>query len=424
MKEEKNTKKSKVIIIIAILLITAIVGGIGGYYIYQQHEQNKTVGTAWGDKYHMYLKNAVADTQSDKNDVYGMPNNMEDTKIQFIETNKNEPPKMAMTYKVDGNEYVNIYYIKDDDTIGYMAYKQPSSLQLLYNIELKQYIWYVHIVDGNNHSYKPVDSKVEEQNSTANESSANVENITSENVTTNNTNTTTEDTATKVETDADYTFTEEEMKSDDKEVAEGEIPTISKFEDTFVVPEIEDNRTSVDLHSTVEDKVLKEAVKGAVESYKTEEKIITEEVKTQTEDTVSKLETKKEEIKKAEEEAKRKAEEEAARKAAEEAAKGLKVGNYTIKYGTYAMDENSIYKLVINADGTASETLTNGNRTYDQKYTYKVEQHDFAQDISSHIYETAIVLYNSDGTIGGAYFPISSTELSTGDGPGYVYSGN
>ena len=96
MEEKKSTKKSKVIIIIAILLIIAIVGGIGGYYIYQQHEQNKTVGTTWGDKYHMYLKNAVADTQSDKNDVYGMPNNMEDTKIQFIETNKNEPPKMAI----------------------------------------------------------------------------------------------------------------------------------------------------------------------------------------------------------------------------------------------------------------------------------------------------------------------------------------
>ena len=424
MKEEKNTKKSKAIIIVVILLIIAILGGIGGYYIYQQHEQNKTVGTAWGDKYHMYLKNAVADTQSDKNDVYGMPNNMEDTKIQFIETKENEPPKMAMTYKVDGNEYVNIYYINDDDTIGYMAYKQPSSLQLLYNIELKQYIWYIHIVDGNNHSYKPVDSKVEEQNSTAYESSANVENVTSENVTTNNTNTTTQDTVTKVETDADYTFTEEEMKSDNKEVAEGETPTISKFEDTFVVPEIEDNRTSVDLHSTVEDKVLKEAVKSAVEGYKPEEKIITEEVKTQTEDTVSKLETKKEEIKKAEEEAKRKAEEEAARKAAEEAAKGLKVGSYTIKYGTYVMNENSAYKVVINADGTASVTLSDGNRTYDKKYTYKVGQHDFAQDISGPSYETAIIMYNSDGTTAFAYFPTSSTELSEGDGPGYVYSGN
>ena len=415
MEEKKSTKKSKVIIIIAILLIIAIVGGIGGYYIYQQHEQNKTVGTAWGDKYHMYLKNAAADTQSDKNDVYGMPNNMEDTKIQFIETKENELPKMAMTYKVDGNEYVNIYYINDDDTVGYMAYKQPSSLQLLYNIELKQYIWYVHIVDGNNHSYKPVDSKVEEQNSTDNESSANVENVTSENVTTNNTNTTTEDTATKVETDADYTFTEEEMKSDNKEVAEGEIPTISKFEDTFVVPEIEDNRTSVDLHSTVEDKVLKEAVKGAVESYKTEEKIITEEVKTQTEDTVSKLETKKEEIKKAEEEAKRKAEEEAAKKAAEEAAKGIKVGNETVKFGTYKGEDGATgSKLVLNSDGTA---------TLDGKsYKFSVGKYDFAQDSSGAIYKDAIILKNSDGTtyIGLYLF----NGMLCNDPMTFVYSGN
>lgn len=373
---EKKKKMKIIIPIVIILLIVVIGGGIGGYYIYQQHEKNKSVGTEWGDKYHMYLKNAVADTQSDKNDVYGMPNNMEDTKIQFVETNKNELPKMAMSYKVEGNEYVNIYYIKDDDTIGYMAYKQPSSLQLLYNIELKQYIWYVHIVDGNNHSYKPVDSKVEEQNSTADESSANAENVTSENVTTNNTNTTTEDTATKVETDADYTFTEEEMKTDNKEVAEGEIPTISKFEDTFVVPEIEDNRTSVDLHSTVEDKVLKEAVKGAVESYKPEEKIITEEVKTQTEDTVSKLETKKEEIKKAEEEKaqkeaeeKAKAEEEARKKAEEEAKKQtndvIKIGKYTLKYGTYRGYGPNIEgeTFTIKRDKTYEMKSTNGEKS-------------------------------------------------------------
>ena len=379
--EEKKSKKKTVAIVI-ILIIMLIAGAVGGYYFYQNYEQNKTVGSAWGDKYHVYLKNAIADTQADRNATYGMPNGMENTKIQFIENTENKPPKMAMTYTLEGKEFVNIYYINDDDTIGYMAYKQPSTLQLLYNIELKQYIWYIHVVDGNNHSYKAVDMKTQEpetsedaQNTSANETAETTvvtENTTVENTTANETNTTASDTASKMETDAEYTFTEEEMKTDDTtEVAEGEIPTISKFDETFVVPEIEDNGTSIDLNSKVEDKALKEAVKSAVEGYKPEEKIVTDEVKTKTEEAVSKLEAKKAEIKKAEEDKKKKEEEEAARKAAEEEAKGLKVGNFHLKYGKYECDERDSLgggTYTINKDGTFS-FVNNWTNVHGEKYT-------------------------------------------------------
>ena len=130
MKEKKVNKKLRVIITILVIAVL-IIGGVGGYYIYQNYEKNKTVGTAWGDKYYAYLKEVVSNTQADKNKTYGMPNNMKDTKIQFIETTENEPPKMEMTYNLDGTEYVNIYYIDDNDAVSFMEYKQPSTLELL-----------------------------------------------------------------------------------------------------------------------------------------------------------------------------------------------------------------------------------------------------------------------------------------------------
>ncbi len=384
--EKTNNKKFKIIIpIIVLLLIVAIVGGIGGYYIYQNHEKNKTVGTEWGDKYHVYLKTAMQDTQADRNEKYGMPIDIKDTKIQFIETEKNEVPKMALTYDLEGNKYTNIYYISDDDTISYKSYKQPSTLQLLYNIELKQYIWYMHIVEGNNHSYQAIETKSEETNTEEN---------TIANEITNETNT---ETATKIEQNAEYTFTDEEMKS--QEVAEGEIPTISKFEETFVIPEIEDNETSIDLNSTVDEKVLKEAVKGAVESYKSQDEIITEETKEKTEEKLKELETKHEEIKKAEEakkkaeeEARIKAEEEAKKKAEEEAAKGLKVGNFTLKYGTYAFNmpnggengktlkstitlkPNGVFHITANFNEDDDSTVSSKSMDSDGTYVVKLNQ--------------------------------------------------
>jgi len=76
-------------------------------------------------------------------------------------------------------------------------------------------------------------------------------------------------------------------------------------------------------------KDLKNNITNGVDGYKTQDEIVSEEVKSATENKVNEVETTKQKIETAKTEIK--AEEE--RKAAEEAAKGLKVGNYTIKYG-------------------------------------------------------------------------------------------
>ena len=86
---------------------------------------------------------------------------------------------------------------------------------------------------------------------------------------------------------------------------------------------------------------------------------------------------------------------------AEEAKKGLKVGNITVKYGKYKDPEFGTI-FVLNPDGTC---------IYDGKnYTYKVERHDFSQDINPH-YETGIVFYQPNGQVYFAFYPHNSTTL-------------
>ena len=94
---------------------------------------------------------------------------------------------------------------------------------------------------------------------------------------------------------------------------------------------------------------------------------------------------------------------------------GLKVGSYTVKYGTYNGDAAvSGDILVINADGTAT---LNG-----ESYSYSVGTNDFAQDSSSSAVESAI---NFTGpTSFSLYVEDGGNRLTSGSGIDYIYSGN
>ena len=78
---------------------------------------------------------------------------------------------------------------------------------------------------------------------------------------------------------------------------------------------------------------------------------------------------------------------EAKKKAAEEAAKGLKVGNFTIKYGTYEATFGSEYNesyqghdiITINPDGTFTRTL-DGSHSDGRYYIYNEKCIGIGQD--------------------------------------------
>lgn len=289
--------------------------------------------------------------------------------IQFCDIEENETPAMVMTYTKYGVDYVNTYKISNDNKVINVAYKEPSTVEFLYNIELQQYIWYVHIQTGNQDSYKPISSGFEDleadnsvtENVTSNTNSANVSNdVNVSNISnvTNAINVATDD-VTKVEVTPEYTFEKDEATT--VETVDGETLSISKFDETFVKPETEvSQKVDFDINS-MDEKVIKDAVTSTVSGYKTEEQIVTEDVKSNVEEKVTEIQNKQEEIKTAQEEKAKKEEEERkaeeARKAAEEAAKGLKVGNCTLKYGTYKFEMSSMTPplsatLVLNQNGT------------------------------------------------------------------------
>ncbi len=277
------SKKVKILIIILILIILFIVAGI---FIYKYIQDNESTGTQWGDKYYIYLKEAKEKTPEERQINYGITELMEAPKIQFYSFAENKDPQMLITYMQDGKNFTNIYYINNDGNVSYMLFDQPSQVELLYNTELNQYIWYLHLTSGTDEqstdSYKPVENILKEfENSDSNKEDVNTGEITPE-----------------------YTFSVDEMNVN----TDSEIPSISKFDETFIKTQVEEN-TERDFNINADEKEFKNLVTEVVEGFKTNDEIITEKVKTDVANREKELEAKKEEIKVAMEEKAKKDEE-------------------------------------------------------------------------------------------------------------------
>lgn len=305
--ETKKKNKKLPVIITLIILAVLIVIGIGGYFGYKYIQENKTVGTEWGDTYYAYLKEAISE-ESDIED-YGLQKGMKNAELQFIET-KEENPVMVMTYEKEDNQYVNIYKTNESEKVDKIVYTEPATIEFLYNIENQSYSWYLHTETNEQDSYKSVDTILENPD--------------------NN--------------EAEYTI--EKGEETTQKTVSGDTITLLKYDEIFVKPEVEVSE-KVDFSINLEAKELKENIENGIEKYKPQEKIVTEEVKSETEAKVTEMEETKKSIENAKEEIKKEEE----RKAAEEAAKGLKVGNVTLKYGKYVSDvsqmDSSMYGTII-----------------------------------------------------------------------------
>lgn len=396
--ENKEGKKSgiKVLIIVLVILVLAIVGGIGGFFVYKIVNENKSVGTEWGDIYFEYLTEAKNTDSETRKQNYGIDEQAEKVTIQFSQVDEDEKPEMIMNYTKENDNYTVLYYINQEQKVNYIKSDKPAEVEILYNIEQEKYASYLHTEEDNKQIYQDLEKILEEETT---------------------------------EVEAEYTFTEEEMTSK-LEVEEGEVPVLSKYDQTFIKPEIEENK-KIDFDINAEEKELKAEITGAVTDYKEESTIITEEVKQETENKVEEIENKKEEIKEIEEkireqeEAKKKEEEE--RKKAEEAAKGLKVGNYRLKYGTYTSDvakmDSSMYgTITLNQDGTFH--IKANCEGYDYPYpkldcdgTYKV-----GKVLNSFEYFDGIHFTTSTGV--QFSFEVFKNNAFSDQWHGYTYAGN
>jgi len=329
--KENENKKSKLPIIITVaIVIILIVGIIGGYIGYQYIKTNKTTGSQWGDTYYSYLK-SVKEADEEKIQTAGLSKEITTAQMQFVQVKNDDNPQMVLTYQKDDEKYTNIYFIEDEQNVNVITYDNPTTLKLLYNREIKEYVWYLYSKEDDKNSYKALENILKEaQNET-------VENSNSQEPETSYT---------------DYTFNDNELESN-FEVAEGEIPTISKFDKTFIETELDENKL-LEINFEEEDKELKQEFTEAVEQYKTKEEVITEEVKTKTEEQETTLKNKEDEIKQLEE--KKKAEEEAAKKAAEEEAAKKATEEAAKKAAEEAAAKKAAEEATKKATGQASKS--------------------------------------------------------------------
>ena len=386
---KKKTLLITVSIILVIIIVAAIVIGIllkKG----KEDEEEISTGSTWGDTYYAYLKEAINEKDlTEAEEKYGMKLDMKDAKLQFCEVEENQDPTMIMTYKKNESSYVNVYQITDNEKVTYISYKQPTEIEYLYDIAKDEYSWYVHTKETNSDLYSSLKNVVNKlkNNSTKSEESDNVN---------------------KAEIESNYTINKDEAETI-QETVNGESLTILKFDEIFVKPEIEQNK-QIDFNIDIKEKDLKEEITTAVTDYQKETEKLTDKIKEEVSKKVEEVKSKKEEIEKAKEEVEKK------KVAEEEAKKGLKIGNYTIKYGKYVgIDGATGETLVLNADGTCQLTANwegKGNTT--KTFKYKVGDYNFAQDITPH-YNKGIGLFNADGTLAFKYIPISNTSISDGD---------
>ena len=380
--------KKKLIIIISIILICGILG-IG--YIFKDKlfgSKEKKISNAWGETYYVYLKDIK---DNNKYKEAGLPNDLKVAKVNFISVGDIKDPVMTITYDKNKKEYTNIYYI-NNDKVDAIVYNEPTSIELLYNIEKDTYNYYSNTVSDSDNYYKNVSDQI--KNKTNNDSSK----------------------AIVVE--------EYRINSNDKEEvtdSNGNSVSLTNFEKTFIELDTPDN--SFEFNKSIVEEELKKLVDKSTKKYED----IAKTIKTNKENVErlkSELKEKEEKIKSIKDESTKKEEIQASdnsntnevtsNNSNNTEVSGIKLGSYTINYGKYVGEAASEgITLVLNKDGSC---------TYDGKScTYTVGTHDFAQDESTRGSIKDCLIINAEYTI--YLFAYSSTSIGDGDINSFNYNG-
>lgn len=226
------SKKTKIIIIVISIVLLIAILCVAGYFIIRNMKINESVGTTWGDTYYAYLKEIK---MSDNKTEYGLAQDTNNVKIDFIQAVEEKDPVMEIAYNKDGAEYSNIYYINDSGTVEKTT-PIAGTIEYLYNIEKSNYSWYIHTKEENVEKYQTVNKIINQD----------------------------------VE-DEEYSFEEKDLERNESNM------NISEFDKIFVTTGVEDNlKNEIDFNS--DDLDFRDIVLNAVNSYKEDSEILTEEL--------------------------------------------------------------------------------------------------------------------------------------------------
>lgn len=383
--------KKKLIIIISIILICGIlvIGYIFKDKLFGSKEKklsNAKDKVVWGETYYVYLKD-IKDNNKYKES--GLPSDLKSAKVNFVSVADIKDPVMTITYDKDSKEYTNIYYI-NNDKVDAIVYNEPTSIELLYNIEKDSYNYYSNTISDSDNYYKNVTDQIKSKTNKDSSKAVMVE--------------------------------EYIINSNDKEEvtdSTGNSISLTKFESTFIKIDTPDN--SFEFNKSIVEDELRKLVDKSTNLYEDIAKTIKAN-KENVERLKNELKEKEERIKSIKEE---KSKEEVKETNNDTSTKevtssdntevsGIKLGSYTINYGTYVGEAaSSGITLVLNKDGSC---------TYDgNPCTYSVGTHDFAQDESTRGSIKTCLIINADYTT--YLYPYSSTAIGDGDINTFNYQG-
>ena len=273
--KSKSSKKTTIIIVLVTIIVIAV-AAVGGYFAYEYMEEKKPIEQEWANTYYNYIK-------EQNNEETGENKIQNNSKIGFVNITEVENPVMIVEYKKEEKTYTDIYYIKEG-TVKNIIDLGISDVELLYNINEKEYNWYTHKETDTSDEYEKVSNQISEATKKASEN---------------------DETNINVSKDKGYTFTKGEKISVD--TVDGDKISMPKFDTVFVKTDVEIDKVDYDKEMT--DKELKNSITEEAKNYKNKDEIISEEVKSNVTQKVGEVETKQQEMEKAKEEKAKKEEE-------------------------------------------------------------------------------------------------------------------
>ena len=155
-KKEKDNKKSKKKLIIIIVILSIIVLsllGVIGFLVYRNSLENKTTGSDWSDIYYKFLK------EQNKSKEANYPFNGK-AEVSFVKIKNSDDPMMLVKSDRDCSdgktkcEEYNIFGIEDDSVKFIQGDSaEKAEVKLFYNIEKKDYKYYLHLENENGFNY-------------------------------------------------------------------------------------------------------------------------------------------------------------------------------------------------------------------------------------------------------------------------------
>ena len=375
----------KLIIVISIILICGILV-IG--FIFKDKllgSKGKKLSSSWGETYYVYLKDIK---DNNKYKEAGLPSDLKVAKVNFVSVVDIKNPVMTITYDKDKKEYTNIYYI-NNDKVDAIVYNEPTSIELLYNIDGDTYNYYSNTISDSDNYYKNITDQIKSKTNKDSSKAVMVE--------------------------------EYIINSNDKEEvtdSSGNSISLTKFESTFIKIDTPDN--SFEFSKSIVEEELRKLVDKSAKRYEDIAKTIKAN-KEKVERLKSELKEKEERIKSIKEEKSKEEVKETNNTSTKEVTSsdntevsGIKLGSYTINYGKYVGEAASEgITLVLNKDGSC---------TYDGNHcTYSVGTHDFAQDESTRGSIKTCLIINAEYTT--YLYPYSNTSIGDGDINTFNYQG-